>query len=256
MSRVPFIAGNWKLNLGPEEASLFASTLKSTIPPDHGCTLAVFPTTLSIPAVNRVLQDSPIAVGIQDVHWEYSGAYTGCNSAEMARLYGCEYALVGHSERRQFFHETDEQVAAKTLSSINAGLLPIVCVGESLSVREEHRHEEVVENQVRIALSGLSQDQVGSVTLAYEPIWAIGTGLTASPEQAQEVHKVMRTLLAEQFGESIAKSIRILYGGSVKAENAHLLISQDDIDGCLVGGASLNATAFAAIVSACKSEAV
>jgi len=250
MARQPFVAGNWKLNLGPSAAGALAQALKEQLAGHSGITVAVFPTALSIPAVVQALQGSGIGVGVQEVESEASGAYTGANSATMAREVGCDYCLVGHSERRQLWGETDARCAAKLVRALEAGLLPIYCVGETLAERRAGRVEEVVFRQLKDGLAKLQPDQVGALTLAYEPVWAIGTGENATPEQAQAVHAAIRGWLRETYGAGIADDVRIQYGGSVKADNAKTLLACPDIDGALVGGASLNAEGFAAIVNA------
>lgn len=250
MARRPFVAGNWKLNLGPDEARDLAEALRARLASTRDVTIAVFPTALSIPAVLEVLGGSGIGVGVQDVEVEATGAFTGANSAAMARAIGCEYFLAGHSERRQLYGETDEKVGRRLVAGVRAGLLPILCVGETLDERRAGRVEDVVHRQLRVALSALERDQVGSVTIAYEPVWAIGTGETATPDQAQEVHASIRAWLREAYGAGIADDVRIQYGGSVKPSNARELLACPDIDGALVGGASLEADAFVAIVEA------
>ncbi len=251
MARRPFVAGNWKLNLGPAAAAELATGLRSRLAGTTGTTVAVFPTALSIPAVVPILQGSGIAVGIQEIEAKPSGAFTGANSAVMAREAGCEFALVGHSERRQLWGETSEKCAAKLAAAFSAGLLPVYCVGETLAERKAGRVEEVVFGQLEQGLGKLAPDQVAAVTLAYEPVWAIGTGEVATPEQAQAVHAAIRGWLRARYG-AIADDIRVQYGGSVKADNARDLLSCPDIDGALVGGASLDAAGFAAIVEAAQ----
>jgi triosephosphate isomerase len=250
MSRRPFIAGNWKLNKGPREAAELASALRERLAGVRETTLAVFPTALSLPAVADVLRGSSIALGVQEIEAKPSGAFTGANSGAMARELGCDYALVGHSERRQLWGETDERCAAKLVAAFGAGLLPIYCIGETLEERRAGKVEEVVFRQLKDGLAKLAPDQVGALTLAYEPVWAIGTGETATPEQAQAVHAAIRGWLVAAYGQGIGGDVRIQYGGSVNAKNARELLSCPDIDGALVGGASLEAASFAAIVEA------
>jgi triosephosphate isomerase len=250
--RRKFIAGNWKLNLGPVEAARLAEALREKLASRGDVEVAVFPTALSIGAVVPLLQGSGIEVGVQEVHWEASGAFTGANSAVMAREAGCTRALIGHSERRQLFGETDEGVARKVKAVLAAGVLPVVCVGETLAERDAGQVEAVVFRQVEAALQGLAPDQLAALTLAYEPVWAIGTGRNATPEQAQEVHAAIRRWLREHYPAFVADELRIQYGGSVNAKNAASLLSQPDIDGALVGGASLKADDFAAIVAAAR----
>lgn len=249
MARRPFVAGNWKLNLGPAAAAQLATGLRARLADVSGCTVAVFPTALSIASVAPILRGSGIAVGVQEIEAKASGAFTGANSAVMAREAGCEYALVGHSERRQLWGETDAGCAAKLVAAFDAGLLPIYCVGETLDERRAGRVDEVVFRQLAGGLAKLAPDQVAAVTLAYEPVWAIGTGEVATPAQAQAVHASIRGWLRERYG-AVADDIRIQYGGSVKADNARELLACPDIDGALVGGASLDAAGFAAIVAA------
>ena len=248
MGRRPFIAGNWKLNLGPAEASALASALRGTLP-DTTASVAVFPTAMAVPAVVEALTGTGVGVGVQDIAAYASGAYTGANSAVIARAVGCEYCLVGHSERRQYWGETDEACAAKVKLALESGLLPILCVGETLDQRRSGTAADVVRTQLAGGLASLAPDQVGSVTLAYEPVWAIGTGETATPAQAQEMHASIRAWL-RQHHASVADDIRIQYGGSVKPGNATELLAGADVDGALVGGASLKADSFAAIVAA------
>jgi len=252
MARLPFIAGNWKLNLGPGAANALASGLKVALADRGDVHVAVFPTALSIAAVLPALEGSGIGVGVQEIQPKASGAFTGCNSGVMARELGCEYLLVGHSERRQLFGETDAGVNAKVHAGLAAGLLPIVCVGETLDERKAGRVDEVVHGQLAAALDGLATDQVSTLTLAYEPVWAIGTGEVATPTQAQAVHESLRGWLRAHYPAFIADEMRIQYGGSVKPANAADLLACPDIDGALVGGASLKVELFAGIVAAAR----
>ncbi len=249
MARRPFIAGNWKLNLGPPEAERLAGSLRAHLGGVSEVDLAVFPTTLSLLPVLARLEGSRIEVGIQDAHPAPSGAFTGANSPAMARAAGCTRLLVGHSERRQVFGETDDQTRAKVQAAFEHALLPILCVGETLAQREAGEVEAVVHGQLAAGLEGLSSDQVAAVTVAYEPVWAIGTGHTATPEQAQEVHASLRAWIRAHHPAYVAEELRLQYGGSVKPANAAHLLACPDIDGALVGGASLDADAFAAIVA-------
>ncbi|MEZ4323460.1 MAG: triose-phosphate isomerase [Myxococcota bacterium] len=252
MARIPFIAGNWKLNHGPRAAAELSMGLRDALANRGDVTVAVFPTALSISAVLPVLDGTGIHVGVQEIEAEQTGAFTGANSAAMARELGCSYALIGHSERRQLWGETDAGVRSKIDAARAAGLLPMVCVGETLAEREAGRVEEVVFRQVAAAFDGIDPDVAATITLAYEPVWAIGTGVTASPEQAQEVHAKIRGWLASHYPAFVAEQSRILYGGSVKPDNAAELMACPDIDGALVGGASLKADSFAGIVSASR----
>jgi len=250
VSRRPFIAGNWKLHLGPRDAATLARQLREAFAGHQGVDLAVFPTAISILPVVDALQGSDIEVGVQEVYWEPAGAFTGANSPAIAREAGCTRALVGHSERRQHFDESNAGVNAKVKACLHHGLLPVVCIGETLVQRDAGQVQAVVHGQLAGALEGLAPDQVATLTLAYEPVWAIGTGRTASPAQAQEVHASIRGWLRAHYPAFVAEQVRLQYGGSVKPNNAAELLACPDIDGALVGGASLQADSFAAIVAA------
>ena len=248
MARRKFVCGNWKMHkTGAEARSLVrevragAEALAATVD------VAVAPPFTALFAAAAELQGSRIGLAAQNVHFEPQGAYTGEVSAPMLAEVGCRFVLVGHSERRQLFGETDESAGRKVKASLAAGLSPILCVGETLPEREAGRTLEVVSRQVRAGLAGLSPAEVGKTTLAYEPVWAIGTGRTATAAQAQEVHAAVRAILRELAGAG-ADGIRIQYGGSVKPENAAELMAQPDVDGALVGGASLKAADFVQIV--------
>jgi triosephosphate isomerase (TIM) len=249
MGRHPFVAGNWKLNLGPRASAELAERLRVSLAGTIGITVAVFPTALSVAAVVPVLKGSALSVGVQEIEAAASGALTGGNAAEMAREAGCEFALVGHSERRQRWGETSTACADKLVAAFRAGLLPIYCIGETLAERRAGRVEEVVFAQLEQGLGKLAPDQIPAVTLAYEPVWAIGTGEVATPDQAQAVHAAIRGWLRQRHG-ALADDVRIQYGGSVKADNARELLSCPDIDGALVGGAALDAAGFTRIVEA------
>jgi len=250
--RKPFVAGNWKMNTdshtGVELVERIASG--SVEVAGQSVTVAVFPPFVYLQAVANALSPSSIAVGAQDMYFEPKGAFTGEISASMLKDVGCLYCLCGHSERRHVIGESDELINKKVVAAIAGGLLPILCVGELLEEREASQTNEVVTRHVKEGLAGLSDEKLEAVTIAYEPVWAIGTGLTATPEQAQEVHDFIRKLLGQMYDEEIAEEIRILYGGSVKPDNAADLMSQKDIDGSLVGGASLKADDFLAIIQA------
>lgn len=252
--RRPFVAGNWKLNLGPAKAGALATELRASLGGLTDVEIGVFPTALSVAAVVEAAAGSEIGVGLQEIADVPEGAFTGANSAAMAREIGCRYALIGHSERRQLFGETDEGVRKKTAYCLVSGLLPVVCLGETLAEREANRTEEVVLGQLLGAVKGLHPDQVSSITLAYEPVWAIGTGLNATPDQVQAVHARIREWLRAALAPYVADSVRILYGGSVKADNAATLMACPDVDGFLVGGASLKADSFGAIAQAARSR--
>ncbi len=252
MSRRKFIAGNWKLNLGPAASGALGAALKARLSGRGEVEVAVFPTALSIGAVLAAVEGSGIEVGVQEIHEVGQGAFTGANSAVLAREACCTRVLVGHSERRQLFGETDAGVNRKVKAALAAGLLPIVCVGETLEERDAGQVDAVVHRQVAGALEGLAPDQLSGITLAYEPVWAIGTGRTASPAQAQAVHASLRAWLVAHYPAWVAAETRIQYGGSVTAANAAELLACEDIDGALVGGASLKVEDFAKIVEAAR----
>jgi triosephosphate isomerase len=246
--RRPLIAGNWKLNLLRSPAVDLAGALRRGLDGELAVEVAVCPVFTCLPAVAEALLGSPIGVGGQDCSWQESGAFTGEVSPGMLKDAGASYVIVGHSERRQYFGETDEGVGKKLRAAQAAGLEPIVCVGERLEERESGRMKEVVGRQVEGALTGLSQDQIARLTVAYEPVWAIGTGKVATPEQAEEAHAFVRATVARICGADAARELRILYGGSVTPENVKGLMAQPDVNGALVGGASLKAESFLKIV--------
>lgn len=250
--RKPFVAGNWKMNTDSSSCvELAKSIADETVDiASHSVHVAVCPPFVYLQAVAKALSASSVAVGAQDVYYERKGAFTGEISALMLKDIGCTYALCGHSERRHVIGEGDELVSKKVAGAISGGLLPILCVGELLEERQGSHTEEVVNRQIKSGLAGLSAAKVSAVTLAYEPVWAIGTGLTATAEQAQEMHAMIRELIAEMYDGQLAEEIRILYGGSVRPDNAAELMGQQDVDGLLVGGASLKAGDFLAIVRA------
>ncbi|MDE2059189.1 MAG: triose-phosphate isomerase [candidate division NC10 bacterium] len=250
--RIPVIAGNWKMYKTPSEAIVLAEGVVKALWSFDGPELVVCPPFTALAAVGQVVAGSKIGLGAQDLHWAKEGAYTGEVSAEMLRDIGCRYVIIGHSERRQYFGETDEWVNKKSRAALASGLRPIICIGETLTEREAGRAYAVVETQLKGALSGLLPEQVQRLVLAYEPVWAIGTGKTATPSQAEEMHAHIRKTVAMLFDAEIASDIRILYGGSVKPENAKELLERSEIDGALVGGASLQADSFAAIAKAAR----
>ncbi len=248
--RRQLIAGNWKMNTDAQSAhDLIASVVDAV--GSTSIDVAVCPPFVNLAAVKAVIDNagSSVALGAQNMHAADAGAYTGEISAGMLNAVGCKYVIVGHSERRQYFGETDDSVNEKVAKALAAGLVPIVCVGESLEEREAGREEEVVRTQVTGALAGININSASELVLAYEPVWAIGTGKTASPEQAQDIHAFIRSLLDAQFG-GLSSGIAILYGGSMKPGNAAELVSKQDVNGGLIGGASLKADDFAAIVRA------
>jgi triosephosphate isomerase len=246
--RKKFVCGNWKMHRTAAEARALVAELRGLAEGlAEKVDVAVAPPFTALAAAADALRGSRIALAAQDVHWEAQGAFTGEVSAPMLKEIGCAHVIVGHSERRQLFGETDEGVNRKAKAVLGAGLAPIVCVGETLAEREAGRTLEVVSRQVRGGLAGLPADQVGRLTVAYEPVWAIGTGKTATAAQAQEVHAAIRALLRELAGGA-ADQVRIQYGGSVKPDNAAELLAQPDVDGALVGGASLKAGDFSQIL--------
>ncbi len=247
----PVIAANWKLNHGPTDARAFLQRFLAQAPKFNDRTVVFFPSAITITTVVEGLRERPeIWVGVQNVHAEAQGAYTGENSVLMARDVGARVVLVGHSERRHVFGESDEQTTKKMALISQARLIPMLCVGETLAEREAGRTAEVVERQLAAGLAELDDQQIGSIMLAYEPVWAIGTGRTATPEDASEIHGVLRRALISRVGEKMATSIPILYGGSVNRGNASQLLAAADVDGLLVGGASLDADSWASIVRA------
>ena len=249
--RRPLVAGNWKMYKTAEPAGELARAIAGLVQREYASVDVVLcPPFTSLQAVHEALAGTPIALGAQNMHWENEGAFTGEISPAMILTTGCTYVILGHSERRQYFAETDEQVNRKLKAALGAGLSPIVCVGETLQQREAGQIEAVVLGQVRGALQGLSESELLKIALAYEPVWAIGTGRTATPAQAEEVHSLIRASLHQQYGEGVAGALRIQYGGSVKPENAAELFTQKNIDGGLIGGAALKADSFAAIVKA------
>ena len=247
-NRIPLIAGNWKLHKDCTEAIAFAKELKEAIPSDIEVDVMVAPTFTALHPVCDVLKGCPIAVGAQDMFWESNGAWTGEISAEMIRSCGCTHVIIGHSERRQFFGETNESVNAKLKAALAAGLTPVLCIGETDEERKAGKTFDVLGNQVSIGLNGLSPEDLAPVVLAYEPVWAIGTGNTATPEMVQDVHAFLRNLVAESVQKGLANGMRILYGGSVKSGNIAELMGLEDVDGALVGGASLETESFSGIV--------
>jgi triosephosphate isomerase len=252
MPRRQLIAGNWKLNKTVAESTAFAAELSRLLSQVRDCDLAVAPVYTAVHAVAHKLDGTNIAVAGQDLFWEDQGAYTGAVSGPLLKEAGCTYVLIAHSERRQYFGETNETSNRRLKAALQAGLIPILCIGETLAEREASRTADVVKSQLEGALAGFSPPALASLVIAYEPVWAIGTGKVATPAQAQEVHALIRERLRARDAVW-AESVRILYGGSVKPDNAGVLLTQPDIDGALVGGASLEAASFAGIVKARKS---
>ena len=242
------IAGNWKMNKTITEALALVNDLKIELPNIKEVDIVVCPPFTALCEVSKALRDSNIRLGAQDVSEHNAGAYTGDIAAEMLKELSVRYVILGHSERRQYHKESDELIAKKARAAHAASLQPIVCVGETLAERETGQMEKILETQVRGSLTGLSKEQMVETIIAYEPVWAIGTGKTATTAQAQEAHGFIRGLLVKRFDEATARRVRIQYGGSVKPSNARELMSQPDVDGALVGGASLEARSFAEIV--------
>ncbi len=248
MARKNFITGNWKMNTTCDEAVTLAQGVVEKVGLNTDVDVAVCPPYVNLTAVYNVIKDSNVKLGAQDVHWEAKGAYTGKISCDMLKQAGVTYVIIGHSEQRAYFNETDETVNKKIKAVLAADLLPIVCIGETLDERNGGRMEAVVETQTRGAFVDISKEDALKCTLAYEPVWAIGTGETATPEQANEAHVFVRKILADIYDEDTAQAIRIQYGGSMKPENAKELLEQSDVDGGLIGGAALKPDAFAGIV--------
>ncbi len=246
--RTPFIAGNWKMNMLSGEAEDFFKEFLPAVKDVQSVKIAVCPVYTLLHQVSELVRDSNVKLGAQNVFWEEKGAYTGEISPPMLKDVGCEYVIIGHSERRQHFGETNETVNKRVKAALAHGLTPIMCCGETLEDRENGKTFDVVKSHILEGLQGVYESGKEEVVLAYEPVWAIGTGKTASPDQAQEVHAFIRNLLQENFGEDIAQRTIIQYGGSVKPKNIAELMSQPDIDGGLVGGASLKADSFTALV--------
>ena len=246
------IAGNWKMFKTQAETRTFFAAVAPLVSGSTHCDMVIAPPFTAIPAAVEAAKGTHIAIGAQNVHWEKEGAFTGEISTGMLVEAGCRYVIIGHSERRQFFGETDESVAKKTKAALAAGLTPIVCVGETLAHRESSKTHHVCQTQFKGGVASLTPEEFSRILIAYEPVWAIGTGRTATPEIAAEVHAYLRKLAAEKFSASCGAALRILYGGSVKPDNIQGLMAQEELDGALVGGASLDAKSFAALVKGCQ----
>jgi len=246
--RKPFIAGNWKMNLTTREAVALAQKLVESLTGVADVEIGIAPVFTVLSAVAEVVRGSNVQLLAQNLFWVDSGAYTGEISGPMLKDVGCSHVIVGHSERRQYFGETDAGVNQKLKAAFASGLVPICCVGETLNEREQGKTKTIVERQLKGGLKDIPRADAARIVIAYEPVWAIGTGKTATPDQAQEVHAHIRRLLAGLYDHDLAEGIRIQYGGSVKADNVAELMRQPDLDGALVGGASLKADSFSAIV--------
>lgn len=249
MPRKPLIAANWKMYKTPVQAQEFTRNFLPLVTNHERDEIALCPSFTSLSVVVAAVTGLGVAVGAQNMHFADEGAYTGETSPLMLKAIGVTHVILGHSERRQYFGETDEIINKKLKTALGHGLVPIVCVGEVLAEREAGRTEEVLLRQTRGVLAGIPEAEAGPIVIAYEPVWAIGTGKTATPQMASEAHQVIRGEVAKLLGTEVAENLRILYGGSVKPENAQALMSEDEIDGALVGGASLDAQSFAKIVN-------
>jgi len=251
--RTKIVAGNWKMNKTLPEAINLINELKERIKTDQSVEVIIAPSFVNLPKATELLSDTSISVAAQNMHYADSGAYTGEVSADMLKAIDVNTVILGHSERRAYFNETDESLKNKAFKAYEKGMTNIFCVGEQLQDRQAGKHFEVVENQLKNALFELPIQAYKKVVIAYEPVWAIGTGETATPEQAQEMHKFIRDIIAKKYGQDVANHVRILYGGSVKPGNAKEIFSKPDVDGGLIGGASLKVDDFKAIVDAAKS---
>ena len=252
--RKTIIAGNWKMNKTLTETKAFAEQLKPLLGKHKWCEVVLCVPDLNVPGAVKAFRETRVSIGGETCHYEKSGAYTGEVTAEMLKDVGAKYVIIGHSERRLYFNETDFTVNKKVRAALDAGLRPIICVGESLEQRELSVTDELVTYQLRVALAGLSADEVRRTVIAYEPIWAIGTGRTATAEQAQEVCALIRSLIRKDHGARVARAVTIQYGGSMNAGNAAALLAQPDIDGGLIGGASLDPESFVEIIRAANQE--
>jgi len=250
MERRPLIAGNWKMNLNLDEAVSLVNAIADSISDLPGVDVLVAPPFTTISAVKQAIGHSKILLAAQNMHWEMSGAFTGEISGRMLQEIGCTHIILGHSERRMLFSETNEMIDLKMKSAVALGLIPILCIGETIEQREAGQTFEVIEDQLGASLKNfrVNKDMPATMVLAYEPVWAIGTGLTATPEQAQEIHYFIRKWIENNFNPELAQQIRILYGGSVKPDNVSDLMAEADIDGALVGGASLKADSFVQLI--------
>ncbi len=246
--RKPIIAGNWKMNMTPADAETLVSALIPLVK-DAKCDVVVCPPYVDLSVVSRLVKGTNIHLGAQNIHWAAKGAFTGEVSADMLKAFGVEYAIIGHSERRQYFGETDEGVNARAKAALAAGITPIICVGETLEQRESGVTAAFVSGQAKAALAGMSEEDVKSLVIAYEPIWAIGTGKTATADDANATIGVIRRAVAEAFSQAVADEVRIQYGGSMNPKNASELMAMPEIDGGLIGGASLKAEDFSKVVN-------
>lgn len=249
MARRPFIAGNWKMNLDRAGAVALAQAVAKQAAGVDNADIAICPPACYLDAVSQAIKGSKVALGAQNVYHQPNGAYTGELSAAMLCDLGCRYVILGHSERRHILGEADAEINKKVHVALSAGLIPIVCLGETLAEREAGQTMDIIRCQFAGSLAGVSAEQMARIVIAYEPVWAIGTGKVATPQQAEEVHLDLRKIIAQRYNEKIAQGVRLQYGGSVKPDNAKELLSQPDIDGALVGGASLKVDQFMGIVA-------
>jgi triosephosphate isomerase (EC 5.3.1.1) len=254
MIKKPFVVGNWKMNLTLKQGREFAGLMKNSLRGRNEIECGICPPFVFLKEICDILEGSPICVAAQNIHSEKNGAYTGEVSALMVKEIGCTHVLIGHSERRHIFRETDAFIHAKIKTALAVNLKPIFCIGETLDEREAGRTKEVIQNQLKEGLRDIRADQLKELVIAYEPVWAIGTGKTALPEQANEVHSFIRNIVTAGYGENLARSISLQYGGSVKAENAKELMAQPEIDGLLVGGASIQWESFFKIIEAVSKD--
>lgn len=254
--RVPFIAANWKMFKTVHEAVVFAKEFRAMVKDVNDVEIVVAPPFTALHSVVEAARNSNIGVAGQNLHWEREGAFTGEISAAMLKEAGADYVIIGHSERRRLFHETDETVNRKLIAALGAHLIPIVCIGETLEERERNETLAVLDRQIKAGLDSLTGDQVAGLVIAYEPVWAIGTGRNATPAQAGEAHAHIRSRLRQWFGGPAADQCHVIYGGSVKPDNIHELVLLPDVDGALVGGASLDVRAFGDIVARSRQSAV
>jgi triosephosphate isomerase len=243
------MAGNWKMFKTPAETTAFFEKFRPLVESATHCEIVICPPFTNLHAALEAVKGSRVQVGAQNCFWETEGAFTGEIAANMVKAAGCSHVIIGHSERRQYFGETDETVRKRTVAALDAGLTPIVCVGERLEEREGGKTNDVLAQQVQGGIAGLASEQFPKIVIAYEPVWAIGTGKTATPEIAADAHRVIRERVRAKFGTEAANNVRILYGGSVKPDNVKSLMAQPEIDGSLVGGASLKPVDFASIVN-------
>jgi len=254
--RKTVIAGNWKMNKTPSETKEFMTKLKTIMPKGRWCDVALCVPAICIPAAVRAMRETRVGIGAENCHFEAKGAFTGELATDMLVDAGCKYVIIGHSERREMFGETDETVNKKVLAALEAGLIPIMCCGETLEQRQSGVTNEHIAMQIKLGLQNVPEEKIRKVVIAYEPIWAIGTGLTATPEQAQEVCENIRTVVRKLYSSKNARAISILYGGSMNEKNAFELLAQPDIDGGLIGGASLVPEKFVQIIEAANQPTV